>query len=330
MASSSEKLGSYYQQEGQREEFGIEREYAQPDFWRALFEQQHFPRDRRPTVQESVRAESLLEELEILLGIRNPGKRSLFSEEFKGEKPPFEFFTTQKERSELFRYCASIAEKLHRDDISNLVIVDRSARPVYIGVREYWRDKFPQEKMPGMYFLNPKGFKAKETLTDMEVADIAYESMEKDDIDEGMESVRSREEILAEFQKTYSALMRDKEKPVMVFDSCLHTGNTLEPVIESMKASGFDHLVVASVNPSEEGSKVSTDFYITTQRPEMGCYPFDRDRAINKVFSSATSARNTDPVASARARRLRREIAQVIKTELKKTKEESQTLERAA
>ncbi len=82
----------------------------------------------------------------------------------------YEFFDDPRERQELFNYSRAIAEYLRAEDISNLVIIDRSSRPLYVGVREYLHLQYPDEEMPNMYFMNPKGFKAKEDLTSEEIA----------------------------------------------------------------------------------------------------------------------------------------------------------------
>jgi hypothetical protein len=169
--------------------------------------------------------------------------------------------------------------------------------------------------MPGIFFLNPKGFKAEEDLDNEEILQIAMECAMKDDALE-LPRARHREEIMSDFAATYKGLFKDKEKPVLIFDSCIHSGDTLEPVKKSFEAAGFKDIEIGSVNPTERSSKVKTDFFITRERPEKGCYPFDRDRLIEKTFNRVYSQKNNDPHARARAVRLRQEIKQIITDQL--------------
>jgi len=237
---------------------------------------------------------------------------------YEAEPQHYEFFEDPQERQELFNYSKAIAEYLRTEGIPNLVIIDRSSRPLYVGVREYLRSQYPDEEMPNMYFMNPKGFKAREDLTPAEIEEIIDDCAWKDDTEERPHQVRAREDIMSEFQDTYKRLMSDKENPVLVFDTCIHSGGSLEPVKKILDASGFSDVRIGSVNPAEEGSRVKTDFYITTQDPEKGCYPFDRDRIIEKTFDHVYSQRTTDQRKRERSIRLRKEIKQIMKDFLTK------------
>ncbi len=224
----------------------------------------------------------------------------------------YEFFDYKGEREELFKYSKAIAEYLRKESIPNLVIVDRSSRPLYIGVRMYLREKYPDEKMPNIYFMNPKGFKAREKLTNDDIEEIIADCEWKGDAEEAPNQVRTIEEIMQEFEEAYRYLMQDKDKPVLVFDTCIHTGGSLEPVKDAFDNSGFSDVRIGAVNPSEHGARVKTDFFITTRRPEKGCYPFDRDRMIEKTFDNVYSKRSEDARKRNSAIRLRQEIKRIM------------------
>ncbi len=156
------------------------------------------------------------------------------------ESEGYTFFLEQWSRTELFEYCKAIAEYLHDKNIEDLVIIDRSARPLYVGVMEYWRMKYPSKKMPGIFFMNPKGFKAREDLKPGEEFSIAIDALFKGDIIESPSQARSEDAVLSEFRKTYKTLMEHKDKPVLVFDTCIHTGNSLAPVKKSLRKAGLE------------------------------------------------------------------------------------------
>ncbi len=218
------------------------------------------------------------------------------------------FFPYREDREELAAYCEEITCYLHDKGIPNLVIIDRSSRPLYIGVREYWLNKYPKEKLPGIYFMNPKGFKSKDDLSDVELWEIAMDCAWKGDIDEDPMRARSKDEIIGELESTYTALVKDKDKPLLVFDSCIHTGDTLSPVVDTLDEAGFKNVLVGTIGLPDQESTVRADFIITYDEPSKGCYPFDRDQMIEKVFNHVYSKPNTDPNMVARSIVLREEI----------------------
>ena len=238
--------------------------------------------------------------------------------DYEYEPQVYNFFIYPEERRDLVEYSKEIAEYLRSEGIQNLVIIDRSSRPLYLGVREYFHAYYPHEKMPNIYFMNPKGFKSKEDLTPEEIEDIIRDCAWKSDAEEAPHQVRSNEQIMCEFQDTYKRLMADKKEPVLVFDTCIHRGRALESVKRALDNSGFSDIRIGSVNPADPGAKVKTDFYITTKRPEKGCYPFDRDRIIEKTFDHVYSKKTTDPHKRTRSIQLRKEIKKIIRDSFKK------------
>ncbi len=160
--------------------------------------------------------------------------------------------------------------------------------------------------------MNPKGFKAKELLSQYEIENIIRDCEWKDDVSESPKQVKSKEEILEEFEDVYHELMLDKEKPVLVFDTCIHSGNSLSPVKKTLEQAGFSNIKIGAVNPVDDYSKVNTDFYITKKEPEKGCYPFDRDRIIEKTFDHVYSQKTQNLQKRERSILLRKEIKRIM------------------
>ncbi len=222
------------------------------------------------------------------------------------------FFNDKSERKEIFEFSAAVAEYLVNEKIPNLVIIDRSARPIYVGVLEYLRDKFPEQKRPNIYFMNPKGFKSREELSQSEINEILEDCEYKDDALEEPDLIRSKEDILKEFDEIYGRLLSEKDKPVLIFDTCLHSGDSLAPVKEIFEEKGFADIRIGAVNPAPFDSKVDTDFYITTKAPRNHCYPFDKDRIIEKTFNHIYSKRNDDQFKRKASIALRMEIKKIM------------------
>lgn len=230
----------------------------------------------------------------------------------------YEFFPFEKERRELFDYSKKLAEYVHDNDIADLVIVDRSARPVWVGVKEYWRAKYPNEPMPGIYFINPKGFSTVEnTSYDEQDRQYSKSLWHGEPVEHG--PTRTNLEVLIELRSVYKRLLEDKDKPVVLFDSCLHRGATLAPVVELMKQAGFSDLHVVVVSPDElsPDSPVKPDYFLTDRIPAGVCYPFDREQLIEKTYNHVYSLPATDPYRIKEGARLRAEIRKIMQGYIK-------------
>jgi hypothetical protein len=228
------------------------------------------------------------------------------------------FFRYQESRDEVFKFSKAIAEYIHSAGIKDLVIADRSSRPLYVGVLEYWRGKFQDTERPGVYFINPKGFKNRESFSEEELKDINERAGNKGDFDESVGRIRSEKEISEEFEKIYPALFKDKNEPILIFDTCIHSGDTLSSVVTAFGKAGFKDVRVGSVNPSDKHSSVKSDFFITKERPEQGCYPFDKDRLIEKTFDHVYSRPSQKRHERAMGYALRREIKEIMQEHLGK------------
>lgn len=233
----------------------------------------------------------------------------------------YEFFKYEEARREVFEFSKSIAEYLKSNEIKDLVIVDRSSRPLYIGVMEYWKEVFNDIRMPNIYFVNPKGFKNIDEMSTRELLAVNEDAIYKSDLEEEVDKARTKEEVLDEFRKVYPKLLADKDRPVLIFDTCIHSGDTLSPVTEIFKELGFKDARVGSINPSDAGSAVRTDFFITEKRPEKGCYPYDRDRIIEKTFEHIYSKSTADTEKIQQGNILRKEIKRIMQEYLKTVKD---------
>lgn len=221
----------------------------------------------------------------------------------RGNPSAYKFFDTEKARQELFEFSQKVAEYLHEHRVKNFILMDQGARPLYVGMREYWKNKFPSDKMPSIYFLNPMGFKTREN-TGTAPKDNDIVKLNDKDVEE-------------EFQKSYSELMKDREEPTVVFDTYLHNGKTLEPVVGLLRRMGFNDVKIGAVNPANKGSVVKEDFHLSDELPEKGFYPFDRDRLIEKTFEHVNSIPTADGHKEALGTALRIEIKRIMEEKLK-------------
>jgi hypothetical protein len=248
--------------------------------------------------------------------LESEGTLGMFSEAELERGEEYTFFTNSDSRAEIYQFSKSIAEYLKGKNVKNLVIADKSARPLYLGVMEYWREEYPNIPMPNIYFVNPKGFKSTDEFSRKELERINDNSVWRGDLNDRPDKARSTLEIMDEFKDVYRKLFADKKNPVLIFDTCIHSGDTLSSVVSTMRKLGFKDVRVGSINPSEYGSSVRTDFYITRQEPVKGCYPFDRDRMIEKTFEHVYSKPSRNPDKRDLGNRLRKEIKRIMQEQM--------------
>lgn len=226
----------------------------------------------------------------------------------------YEVFKYKESRDELFEFSSQITRYIKSKDIKNVLIVDRSSRPVYIGIIMCWRKFFPNDIMPNINFVNPKGFASLDSGRD--IYDLNFEAWSKDDRAESHSEAREMSEITTDFQKVYKRLFNQKNDPLFVFDTCIHSGNTLFDVVRILKYHAFSNIIIGSVGPSRYDALVKSDFYISDSS-EMGCYPFGRDRMIEKTLTSVLSLPTKNKDKKKDSMDLRKEIRNILTLYLK-------------
>ncbi len=131
-----------------------------------------------------------------------------------------EFYFSQREvREAIYTVCKDTVEYIRKEKIANVFFVERAARTAWIGLHTYWQKHYAEEKEPGYYFINPSMLTPTRFCKRM-------------------------------FEESFGMVF-DKTKPTLVFDSCIHTGNTLGTVAGFLLFIGFldPRLVVATGIP---------------------------------------------------------------------------------
>ena len=195
----------------------------------------------------------------------------------------YRFFKSEVGREEIFKFTESIVAYVRDNSIENVILIDSGARPISAGIKEYWGLKYPEENMPDIYFLNPEGFKNRDT-----------------------------DVIINEFEEIYGGLlMENRTKPTLIFDTCIHTGETLLPIINIFEKMMFN-FNIGSITPENIGSLVHADYYITMDQPERGCHAFMSDLSIVKGEDSIVSKKSYNPIWIIMNYNINGEIKQII------------------
>lgn len=221
----------------------------------------------------------------------------------------------EREKHILIEATRKLAEIIRRDEIKNIVFVDNSARPAATALREYWTHQYPDEDMPGLYFVNPFGFKNSNDVEEMH-----KQTGRGSRVNRSMDMLtaagaRDYQEIDEEFREKYGSLIKDKKDPLILLDTCAHYGTTLKPILSSLSRLGFGDVRVVLASIHSRAIEASD-----TLVPNADCYPFGMDTATIKhqgsVQSFASGGYKGQSEDAKRARQsasdLREDIKQII------------------
>ena len=165
------------------------------------------------------------------------------------------YLITPRMRKEALEIGDAVAKYMHDNNIPNIMLLDRSARPTYMTLKNSWKKNYPNEKCPNIYFTNPSGYDTDKPLS----------------------------ELASEFNKIYTGLAKNKEAPVIVFDTCMHQGNHITPVEQTMTAAGYNNLIVGLAQPKHNKENLlNLDFTALNHSAGGGCHPFGRYDLVSK------------------------------------------------
>lgn len=236
------------------------------------------------------------------------------------ERNSYEFFPNQEARQELMAICSKLADYAHDNTIKNLVIVDRSARLAYIGVKDLWKQRYPDDAMPDIYFVNPTGFINKEQAnqdTDGSLQSLGEKIMmeslfNENDVGDPTTDTKTQQAIEQEFGQTYQRLMPQKDQATLLFDTCIHEGDTIKPLHDTLQNIGFTDIKVGVVGNDRNTSTIQPDFIAVEGVPLGICHPFDKDKMIERRFDSVTSRPTINLDPKERSIRLRKELHRIF------------------
>ena len=135
----------------------------------------------------------------------------------------------------LFRGIESMSEYSRSTGINDIVFVDKSARPIWVGVSEYWKIYYPDEKRPSMHFINPIHFK--EEIRCCESIEELHERL-------GFLGT----ECIDLLEEARSSLVDKRSEPLLLADACMHSGKGLYLVSRVLEEAGFADIRTAVVN----------------------------------------------------------------------------------
>ncbi len=224
----------------------------------------------------------------------------------------YKHFPKEFERKHLFEAFKKIGDYIHDNKIENIVFIDRSSRGGYMGVKEYLKLAYPKEKQPEIYFVNPRGFKLKNF--DNSPASLKPPLPMTDE--------ERHQKIDEHFSQIYKKLCEGKDKPTMIFDSCIHKGGTMIPLVDSFKRQGFKNVKVCVYNEERMNypKNIPIDF-IVTENPMPSCSPFGVEDVLRANIDVVSSVRPyADKSMYEKVSQLRSEMMQIVRDGLENEK----------
>jgi hypothetical protein len=177
--------------------------------------------------------------------------------EVPGPEPKFKVFADEMNRDEIIQTSLSLARYMHEKAIPTLLLVDSRARGAYLPFIHAWRRMYPNDARPEIYFVSPS------------------EKIDDTDCNATFPTA-----ILSEFLSGHRHLASRRDRPVLVYDTCMHRGATMKRVTKLLESAGFDKVLVGVVSDScyRDSTGIKPAF-VATENPFSSCVPFGHSNA---------------------------------------------------
>lgn len=225
---------------------------------------------------------------------------------------------TWKERYDVYRIAKDVAEYIVKEKIPTVFFLDRGAAFAQNAIHTYWDKKLQQVLMPDMYRINPKGFFSREWMEIMERQypgfgeHLMMKSLAKSDVDYLPTFARSSIEIQREFQESFPHLAGKQKEPLLIFDTCIHDGFTMQAVTDHLSFFGFSDIRIGVMTNHLNTSKFEPDIVGSRKVTGRPCYIMHMDSECRKTFRSIFSATSDNRLLNSYSRRAAKEIEKLI------------------
>jgi hypothetical protein len=219
---------------------------------------------------------------------------------FESEEDELVFFDSLVEKQNIYGFSKMLAEYAREEAVKDIIFIDKAARLMRVGVAEYWKLAYIGEQKPESHFLSPSVTRGPEVIRP---------------IFRGMARKRAYKEVEKQLLASNSSLPNHRDDPVMIVDSCTHTGRTIAELKSALEDCGFKDLRLAVlVNDLGDDSGIKLDLSMRsgTEHGAM-CNPFMRDNATRKAGNNIYVSSNRDPWEHMRSKALRLEIRRIVR-----------------
>ena len=220
------------------------------------------------------------------------------------EPRTYEYYEPKSIREDIYLYAKELADYIESENIRNVVFLDRAARKAWIALDEYWNLKYPDKQKPGFYFMNPDVFK---TYSFAQGAQYPLRAYKTDLMDT---------QVIRQLEENYPALLAEKDKPVIIFDTCAHTGYTIQATERMFNLIGFRDVRVVTASPPSSESGVRSAISFEDKKHVQMCTPFAMERSVETDRNEVVSRRGEKRDVSL-GTKLRKELRRVVRDQFK-------------
>lgn len=159
--------------------------------------------------------------------------------------------------ADLYEATKTLGDYCIENQVQSVVLPDRSARGIWIGLDEYLRLAHPAHARPSIHFINPDALIQKRSR--YHEVGLPYSAAD------------------TQMRESHNALLTtDRSAPLLIFDTCIHEGETLRAVRNYFEHLGFSDIRLGVFTEGTDGYTCTetVDFHHTTNRNMLGCYPY--------------------------------------------------------
>jgi len=192
-------------------------------------------------------------------------------------------------------YAEKTVEYMHQEGVGAIALIDGAARPFAYPLMKAWHERSNDQPdapaRPPILFINPQGFEPSRKGNLLAALSAPIKSLIKGDRLESALKRRRSDDIQADLPKQLPELYAQRNQPVLIFDACLHSGKTAEPILDGLSKAGFTDVRFGVVycKPSSRVGSRKPDVILAAKEPIGACYPFGIDKLIEKTYATAHS-----------------------------------------
>jgi hypoxanthine phosphoribosyltransferase len=180
-------------------------------------------------------------------------------------------------KPDIYDSIVALDRYIQENNISNVVLIDSSTRPVYVALKEYWGLKGINPKIqPKIYFLSANGFK-NDTMS----------------VDSALRELKEKQKKM--LNEGYAQKEYDKDDGVLIVDVCTRTGNSISGIKEVIKGLGYKNIKCV-VGHTHDKVHVPVDLILADYKGTCSPFGFSKNNEIsvkqnkNSLFSSRSNA----------------------------------------
>lgn len=214
----------------------------------------------------------------------------MFGDGFSPEKmykPEYNYFTRPIERHDVYEYSKELSNYLFEEKIPVVLFLDRSPRPLWVGIDEYWKINYSEEKRPDIFFINPDRFDIITRLIEKRAEESTIKkALQKVFIDLEEKAKRDAEKEVSalreEFENSYAGLIKYKDKPIALYDNCIHSGETFIPVAAMLERFGYSDIRLIAGDDTHDFSPLMLHKTLCENTKLVRCHPFGKNSGVMK------------------------------------------------